>query len=141
MARTPCSSAQAHPSADHIRCQTHRQGSTVSTHVRTHLHRSDDLRLACPTVVWNMPKQVLTKCLIPGFVFHLMRESHLESDNLGFLSILYFLLQTHVSESLRLHVYLSPFAGPQQTQVFFEGHSIAVVCIKKEGESKTGEGG
>lgn len=141
MARTPCSFPQAHPSADHIRRQTHRQGSTVNTRVRTHLHKSDNLRLLCPTVVWKMPKQVLTKCLISEFVFHLMRESHLESDNFGFLSILYFLLQTHVSESLRLQVYLSPFAGPQQTRVFFEGHSIAVVCIKKDGESKTGEGG
>lgn len=46
-----------------------------------------------------------------------------------------------MSESLRLQVYLSLFAGPQQPQVFFEGHSLAVVCMKKEGESKTGEGG
>lgn len=68
------------------------QGRTVNTHVRTHLHKSDDLRLVCPTVVGNMSKQVLTKCLISGFVFHLMRESPLESDNLAFLSILYFLL-------------------------------------------------
>lgn len=117
--RMPCSFAQAHPSADYIRHQTLRQGSTVNTHMCTHIHKPEDLRMICPTVVWNTPKQVLTKCFISGFVFHLMCESHLESDNLVFLSILHFFLQTHMSESLRLQVYLSLFAGPQQPRVFF----------------------
>lgn len=82
--RTPCSFAQAHTSVDHTRCQTHRQGNTINTHVCTHIHKPEDRRIICPTVVWNTPKQVRTKCLISGFVFHLMRESHLESDNLCF---------------------------------------------------------